>query len=63
MIVPMKHHILDAGVLFMVGMSFSHFIPPLAATLGAIWYAIEIWESATFERLRKRVNKFFGGQE
>jgi hypothetical protein len=37
--------------------AMGHFLPPLAALVGIIWYAIQIYESKTFQRFLARVFK------
>lgn len=38
------HYATDAGAALMVGLSFLDAMPKIAALVGAIWYAIQIFE-------------------
>ena len=34
--------------------SLAGYLPPMAALIGILWYAIQIWESDTVQHLRSR---------
>jgi hypothetical protein len=50
-----RHAIMaDVGAIGAILGSLAGYLPPMAALIGILWYAIQIWESDTVQRLRSR---------
>jgi hypothetical protein len=44
----------DVGAVGAILGSLAGYLPPLAALIAILWYAIQIWESDTVQHLRSR---------
>lgn len=50
-----KHAIMaDLGAIGAILGSLAGYLPPMAALIGILWYALQIWESDTVQHLRSR---------
>ncbi len=55
--IPTRPVVMEAGMLTIIASSFLDHIPAVAAVLGVAWYAINIWESKTVQRLLGRQDR------
>lgn len=52
---PRHPYVVDIGVGILVVGSLANYMPAVAATFGAVWYGIQVWESKTMAGVRKRL--------
>lgn len=43
----------DIGAASLIAASMMQWLPPVAALLGVLWYAVQLWESKTVQKWRR----------
>lgn len=54
---PLVGFVADTGAGLLILGSFAGYIPTIAAMVGMIWYAVQIWESDTVRQFTGRKTK------